>query len=168
MTQPWASLVAIGANRIETRSWPTSFRGRFAIHAAKGFPADARALCEVPPFREALAAGGYASAEQLPTAAVVAVVQLDDVLACDRATLARIRRASAAGDLPPNEADFGDFSAGRFGFVLSRVQPLRRPIAARGMLGFWTLPSEIVRQVERELLQSKTIHFRKRLESLRP
>ena len=38
LTQPWASLVAIGAKRIETRSWSTPYRGLLAIHAAKGFP----------------------------------------------------------------------------------------------------------------------------------
>jgi hypothetical protein len=33
--QPWASLVAIGAKAIETRSWATKYRGPLAIHAAK-------------------------------------------------------------------------------------------------------------------------------------
>ena len=28
LTQPWATLVAMGAKRIETRSWATSYRGR--------------------------------------------------------------------------------------------------------------------------------------------
>jgi hypothetical protein len=32
--QPWASLIAIGAKTIETRSWGTRYRGRIAIHAA--------------------------------------------------------------------------------------------------------------------------------------
>ena len=41
LTQPWASLVACGAKTIETRSWRTPYRGPVAIHAAKGFPADA-------------------------------------------------------------------------------------------------------------------------------
>lgn len=36
LTQPWATLVAIGAKKIETRSWATGYRGRLAIHAAKG------------------------------------------------------------------------------------------------------------------------------------
>lgn len=32
--QPWASLIALGHKRIETRSWSTSYRGPLAIHAA--------------------------------------------------------------------------------------------------------------------------------------
>ncbi len=33
LRQPWATLVAIGAKRIETRSWSTAYRGRILIHA---------------------------------------------------------------------------------------------------------------------------------------
>ncbi len=33
--QPWASLIAIGAKQIETRSWATGYRGLLVIHAAK-------------------------------------------------------------------------------------------------------------------------------------
>ncbi len=32
--QPWASLVALGLKRFETRSWPTNYRGKLLIHAA--------------------------------------------------------------------------------------------------------------------------------------
>jgi len=32
--QPYASLIACGAKRLETRSWRTNYRGRIAIHAA--------------------------------------------------------------------------------------------------------------------------------------
>lgn len=33
--QPWASAIALGSKRIETRDWPTRYRGLLAIHAAK-------------------------------------------------------------------------------------------------------------------------------------
>ena len=33
--QPWASVMAIGAKRIENRNWSTRFRGRVLIHASK-------------------------------------------------------------------------------------------------------------------------------------
>ena len=159
MTQPWASLVAIGANRIETRSWGTGFRGVFAIHAAKGFPREARDFCDARYTREALARGGYDRADQLPLGAVVAIAYLDDLLVCDRSTLGKIRRASAAGDLPPHEADFGGFSAGRYGFILSRVQRLREPVPARGMLGFWEMPAEVLEHVEAQLPTQEGVHF---------
>jgi hypothetical protein len=34
--QPWAWLIIIGGKDIENRNWPTKYRGRFLIHAAKG------------------------------------------------------------------------------------------------------------------------------------
>ena len=34
--QPWAWLILNGGKDIENRNWPTRFRGRFLIHAAKG------------------------------------------------------------------------------------------------------------------------------------
>jgi ASCH domain. len=147
MTQPWAMLVALGENTIETRSWSTRYRGALAIHAAKGFPADARALCAEEPYRSVLDRGGYASSDTLPRGAVIALAQLDEVIAFTRTSLAETRARSARGLLPEHEADFGDFSPGRFGFVLSHVQPLSTPVPARGMLGLWEVPVPLRRQL---------------------
>jgi hypothetical protein len=33
--QPWATLIAIGEKKFETRSWSTKYRGELAIHASK-------------------------------------------------------------------------------------------------------------------------------------
>lgn len=143
MTQPWATLVALGENTIETRSWSTRYRGALAIHSAKGFPADARALCDEEPYRRVLARGGYASADELPRGTVIALARLDDVIAFTRTSLRETRARSAQGLLPEHEADFGDFSPGRFGFVLSHVQRLSTPIAAKGMLGLWDVPAAL-------------------------
>lgn len=39
--QPWASLIPLGAKKIETRSWATKYRGPIAIHAGlKPIPRD--------------------------------------------------------------------------------------------------------------------------------
>ncbi len=87
LTQPWASLVAIGAKNIETRSWSTGYRGWLAIHASKAFPGGARALCFEEPFYSALHKAGLADitvpgllgVERLPQGAIVAVVNLHHV-----------------------------------------------------------------------------------------
>ena len=84
--QPWATLVALEAKRIETRSWRTSYRGPLAIYASKGMPKAAISLCWDVPFRTALEAGGYRAGNSpatnpfgLPLGAVIAVVELIDV-----------------------------------------------------------------------------------------
>lgn len=43
--QPWATLVAIGAKRVETRSWATTYRGPVAIHAGRHRPP----MMDLPP-----------------------------------------------------------------------------------------------------------------------
>ncbi|WP_416367281.1 ASCH domain-containing protein [Paenibacillus sanfengchensis] len=70
--QPWATLIAIGEKRLETRGWKTNYRGELAIHAGKRVD---RAACLAEPVRSLLAASGY-SAANLPTGAVVAVGRL--------------------------------------------------------------------------------------------
>lgn len=54
---PWASLMAVVAKKIETRSWPTSYRGATAIHAAKKWDSDLRELSQEPSFSEELLRG---------------------------------------------------------------------------------------------------------------
>jgi hypothetical protein len=49
--------------------------------------------------------------------------------------------------LPEHEADFGDFSSGRYGFVLDRVRRLSTPVSAKGMLGVWTVPPALERRL---------------------
>lgn len=83
LTQPWASLIAVGAKRFETRSWSTSWRGLVAIHAAKGFPRPCRELVNSSPFAEALdpldLGVGAIDPWVLPRGAVLCIARLVDV-----------------------------------------------------------------------------------------
>lgn len=142
LTQPWATLVAIGAKKIETRSWETHFLGPIAIHAAKAFPADARALCPTSPFAESL------GTETLHTAQIIAVATLVKCFRFSASSEALVRRRSECGMLPPFEAEYGDYTPGRYGFVFENVRRLETPIACRGMLGLWNMPT----LAERELI----------------
>ena len=151
LTQPWATLVAVGENSIETRSWGTRYRGPLAIHSAKSFPRDARELCMISPYREALSSHGHADARSLPLGAVVAVAELTDVMKFTRGTLRDVRARAKSGEFPPYEADFGDFSPGRYGWVLRDVRALREPVQARGMLGLWQVSEEMQARIERQL-----------------
>jgi hypothetical protein len=146
LTQPWATLVAIGAKQVETRSWGTDYRGPLAIHAAKRFPTAARALCVSGPwfgrskFSEVLRAARIRgpvederrySTGALPLGKVLAIVELVDVRP--------ITSPDAFGHpLGDNEVAFGDWTPGRFRWVLADVRPLPEPIPARGALGLWT------------------------------
>jgi hypothetical protein len=136
LTQPWATLMAIGAKRIETRSWKTSFRGWIAIHAAKGFPNDCVDLCLEEPFRTALVAGGIKTPRDLPRGSVLAVALFADCMTTE-GCLRSVR--GAYGD----ERAFGDYSEGRYGFLTEGLRLLREPIPMRGALSIWKLPRPI-------------------------
>jgi len=132
--QPWATLIAIGCKKIETRSWKTSYRGALAIHAAKHFPKEARDLCVLEPFHSILKEAGYANQigiivpARLPTGVVVATCILRSVI--------EITERNASGLKDP-ELSFGDFTPGRYAWFLDNIQKLEEPIPARGRQRLW-------------------------------
>jgi len=160
LTQPWATLVAIGAKTIETRNWSTDYRGELAIHAAKGFPIDAQEICLDDPFRDALMAAGYGDPDAedftLPRGVVVAMTQLADVIRCDCSSYDTIRTQSKAGRLPAHEADFGEYGTGRYGLHLADVVRLEEPVPARGMLGLWEVPADIAALITAQLAGARS------------
>lgn len=153
MTQPWATLVAIGAKLQETRSWGTGYRGEIAIHAAKGFPPDARALCHAEPFCRVLIANGIAHPDELERGAIIAVTRLIACDEIDEGYAEAVRDCSADRWLPPYEFEFGDYAIGRYSWALENVRELSTPVPCRGALGLWTVPDDVERQVRASLLR---------------
>jgi hypothetical protein len=136
LRQPWATLVAIGAKQIETRSWSTTHRGIIAIHAATKFPRACRTLAhETEPFRSVISHAALPGEweEHLPLGAILATARLEHCYRFDKHPAPRVASYSDA----PHELVFGDFSPGRFGFVLRDLVILLAPIPARGALGLW-------------------------------
>lgn len=135
LTQPWASLVAAGAKRIETRSWNTPYRGDLIIHSAKSFPKWAREF-SVEPEVVAIFGPGF----HFPLQRGLCVVCL---VGCFPTTVQGLRQlAFAMGSKPsPRELSFGDFSEGRYAWLLDSLRPLpgqQEPVA--GSLGLWDWP----------------------------
>ena len=166
LTQPWASLIVIGAKRIETRSWWTTYRGMIAIHAAKKFPADCRDLCWDEPFRSTLEgaalvdyhsyddleADSFERFTALPLGMIVAVAQLRQVT--ETTDLNWMFAHDAFGVQPDIEREFGDYSPGRFAWVLGDVRPLLVPIPCKGSLGLWTVPAMLYEAIAPQLAMS--------------
>jgi activating signal cointegrator 1 len=131
LTQPWATLVAIGAKRIETRSWSTNYRGPLLIHAAKSFPRDCQDLCFEPSFRKALLSIPCPFPRELPRGVIVARCKLVDCVPTKDVPYHKLDLA---------EQDFGNYDDGRFAFYLKEIVPVE-PIVIRGMLGLWEVPA---------------------------
>lgn len=134
LTQPWATLVAIGAKKYETRSWSTSHRGWVAIQASKGFPVDCRELCDIEPFRCALMHkdARCETWADLPLGQVIAICRVTECILTNRWT-------------PPEESDeyaFGNYGPNRLAWKLENVRRIK-PFAAKGSLSIWKLPRPI-------------------------
>jgi hypothetical protein len=136
LTQPWATLVAIGAKRIETRSWRTSYRGPLAIHAAKGFPKWARETSYEDVFWKALHGNRpkvliYES--KLPCGVILATCRLIDCIPTETMYLSPLFRHL----FTEQEQAFGDYGERRWAWILDNLQALPEPIPAKRHLGLW-------------------------------
>lgn len=140
--QPWATLIAIGEKKFETRSWATKHRGPLAIHAGKKIDREA---CMQEPIRSVLIKHGY-TAKNLPTGVIVATTKINDCLKVSRpsgengSVWLEGLRAIGWGGAKGQEYYFGDYSDGRYAWELTDVQQLMEPIPAKGQQGFWNYP----------------------------
>jgi hypothetical protein len=127
LTQPYATAIALGIKRVETRGWRTDYRGPLAIHASRAwtkverdFAATERGLGRLP--------------ERIPLGAVVCTARLVDCIPTEEAALVisqdDVRRWGI-------EHIYGDYSPGRWAWLLDGVEPLPEPIFVRGSLGLW-------------------------------
>ena len=143
LTQPWATLVAIGAKRIETRSWSTKYRGPLAIHAAKGFPKEARQFTMQPVCYEAVRRFSPGAETGLkcgmlayPLGMVIATARLGNVLPVEVIDNEDNVFGVSLKPLSVQEKAFGNYSPGRYAWLLEDIRFIE-PIPAKGALGLW-------------------------------
>lgn len=128
--QPWASLILKAGKDVENRCWPTKFRGRILIHAAKGMTLDehedaihfAGRACKAKPHP---AAGGATfrelgfAREDLQRGGFIGSVEIVDCVSHSESP----------------------WFMGEYGFLLRDPQPLPfRPW--KGQLGFFDVPDK--------------------------
>lgn len=142
--QPWANLIAMGHKSIETRSWPTKYRGPLAIHAGKKTIDDdgLDLLFAVGVgFSEALIA--TSKTHGVPLGAIVATCVLDDCLPIGPEAGGCMWQNGNRLPLPTGcELKCGDFTPGRFAWILKDVKAIN-PIPWKGALGLPDVPDEL-------------------------
>lgn len=121
--QIWASAMEHGKKTIETRSWPTSYRGPLAIHAAKK---PFRVRDYSPEFADRVRKDGLLD-ERLPYGAVLCIVDLVDCVPTNS-----IRRA-----LSQTELMYGNYANGRWAWVTENLVRLPAAMPTRGYQGFF-------------------------------
>ena len=105
--QPWAWLIVNGVKDVENRSWPTRFRGVFAVHAGKVF--DDKGYRWVKDF--------YQGLPRLSEFEFGGIVGMAEVVDCVRSLESR-------------------WFFGPYGFVLRNARPMAF-VPMRGQLGFF-------------------------------
>ncbi len=147
--QPWASLIACGAKKIETRSWATKYRGPIAIHAGKNWPAVVKDKRQRLPecIHQALCwKGGFSKFTDLPLGAVIATADLIDCPRIELINAEKIESATAARLanfewVTGAEFAFGDYTPGRFAWMLTNVRAID-PVPAKGRQRLWNWEEE--------------------------
>ncbi|MES2459391.1 MAG: ASCH domain-containing protein [Armatimonadota bacterium] len=154
--QPWATLIAIGEKRIETRSWGTAYRGELLICATASTPAEGWSVLGDPGFFKVLPKAGYPNRISFPQGGALALAYLADV-----------RQIASAGQWgysyrrngdkvhQPWETlfdyEFGNYGEGRYAWHLADIRPLPNPYKCRGGQGLWMVPQETQRAVYQAL-----------------
>ncbi|OGP69708.1 MAG: hypothetical protein A2Y80_02060 [Deltaproteobacteria bacterium RBG_13_58_19] len=132
--QPWASLIAVGAKKYETRSWGTSYRGSLLICAAKNYYG-ARMCLNDPIFRAVsycFIPGHYID---LPYGKALAIV---DLIECNPVGYNIFDDLLTPRLLSAQEKLFGDFSRGRYAWKLENVRQIK-PFMVKGRQGLFEI-----------------------------
>lgn len=141
LTQPWATLVAIGAKHIETRAWQTSYRGPLAIHAGKGagkigWPQINHICRHTEPFKSVLMLDQHPF-YVLPIGAIVATCVLRYCMSMPDDGSIGWKFNDDEWIITDQERAFGDYTPGRFAWLLANIRALPEPIPAKGALSLW-------------------------------
>lgn len=131
--EPWASAIAKGLKRVETRDWKTPHRGVLLVHAAKHYTGKERQKLRL---LEIVHPAVLEAAIKPQLGYVVAVAELLDC---------KLMTDEWIGQQTPLERDLGLWEPGRVGWVLGRVVALPRPVAVSGkQLLFNVRPEHVV------------------------
>jgi hypothetical protein len=136
----WAWLIRLKEKKIETRSWRTLYQGELYIHAGKTIvPPGFERTKEAETIKNTLKKHGL-TMEQLPTGVIVAKCTLAGCLPIRTKDELNEMAYLDAGDkwiiADGEEYHFGDYTPGRWGWLLADIQPTDL-IPAKGKLGLW-------------------------------
>lgn len=125
--EPWATLIKEGKKVIETRSWKTSYRGELLIHASsKKIKKNDEHIIELLKLIPDISMGyGH----------ILCKCKLVDCIFMDQKFLDEIKQ---------NKQEFlcGEYSVGRYAWILEDVVPLEKTILAKGHLGIWNFETK--------------------------
>ena len=159
--QPWATLVIQGHKLVETRNWPPPAKligRRIGVHATRKVTAhrveqspseDWRGI--IQEYNAELEKRLSANWERnIPTGAMLGTVLLTDR-----------RRVTSQQELPQSRREllFGEYSTGRWLWMLRDPQPFKEPIPTRGnrRIWWWQPPEDLPPEHRRDPANAPTL-----------
>lgn len=156
--QPHAMMLAIGLRTIETRGWPTPYRGPILIHAAKRWNSNIAEDCRV--------AGNQLRRQYDTLKLTESQMQLtesqmqlaDTPWGETRGCVLAVATISDCIPIPePCGTEFdrswGGFGPGRYGFVLTDLKTLSKPVAAVGEQQLWRPDEALIEECLKAVTQ---------------
>ena len=120
--QPYAHAIITGLKQYETRPRRTHIRGRVAVHAAKGNPKFVTLAVDM----------ALPETMKLHYGAVLGTVEIADCVPVEE----------IVHTLSEREKALGDYSSGRFAWVLRNPVAFSTPVPAKGKQGWWNWDEE--------------------------
>lgn len=144
LLQPWASMMALGNKRYETRSWgDKSAVGKLiAIHSSRRLEEFGRKVgMKDRPFNRIIPAAGL-TMDTLPLGKIIAVGRLAHLYEVEmkwdgNRVMSGLDRVASTVLPNDDERAMGDFSVGRTVWEFSQIIPLADPLDARGNQRLW-------------------------------
>ncbi len=140
--QPWATLLATGKKYCETRSWKTNYRGEILIHAGgtrfNYFSDVCQGRKDLATYFKDAGIESNAALQALPFKAFVGKAVLINCVQIDSPMAELIRKQH------PEEYAFGNFTPGRYAWVMKDAALFDKPIPASGKQGLWNWEGEIL------------------------
>lgn len=136
LRQPYATLVVIGEKKIETRGFAASHRGPILIHSSSNMTEHEKKLCKTEPFKTALK-----GVDVLHLGCIIGKVDIINVSPtvfyrqCSKSIPLNEGKKYSRNDWL-KEFRFGNYSAGRFGWLLKDHVAFKHHIHFSGGVGF--------------------------------
>lgn len=125
--QPWATAIAFGVKRVETRHWSTNYTGPLAIHAAKHWTRAEKEFTKLEQMMTRLP-------KDIPLGVIIATCTL---MGCRRTE-------DVEHQITEIERIYGNYAPGRFAWFLTDIVALPEPIPFKGAQGFFNVPDELL------------------------
>ena len=117
--EPYATLIKNKIKYIETRSWNTHYRGEIYIHSCKG----------KYPIKDKIR--HLVDKNNLTYGYIICKATLVDSVFIDKEFANKIKKESIDNYL------CGDYTEGRYAWILENIEVLEEPIEANGQLSIW-------------------------------